>query len=122
MAGKAAGEGPHRADDGHGPVVARAQRKSDERAARWRKAEALRQLVPSGPVQGPGGSTVVISVEQTGLWWLRHSKGPTGGGGGALLGAALLISEAIWWLVFRAEVVCTHVSEVGPAKLGGAAG
>jgi hypothetical protein len=83
--------------------AARAQRKSDERAARWQQVEAFRQLVPSGPVAGPGGSEVFISVEQTGLWWLTRSKfgGPTGGGGGALLLAVLLISEAIWWLVFR---------------------
>lgn len=83
--------------------AARAQLRSDQRAARWQREQALQQLVPSGPVEGPGGSEVFISVEQTGLWWLTRSKfaGPTGGGGGGLILVCMLISEAIWWLVFR---------------------
>ncbi|HEX7160727.1 MAG TPA: hypothetical protein VF223_05755 [Trebonia sp.] len=100
--------------------VARAQRKSDERAARWQKVEALRQLVPSRPVEGPGGSEVFINIEQTGLWWLSRSKfaGPTGGGGGALIMACLLISEAIWWLVFRRTyTVHVRTNDHPPVKI-----
>jgi len=88
--------------------ASRAQRKADARNAHWQRVEPLRKLVPRGPVAGPGGSKVFISVEQTGLWWLtrwwKNPVPPTGGGGG-FLGIALivsaLISEAIWWLVFH---------------------
>lgn len=102
--------------------VVRAQRKSDERAARWQELEPLRRLVPSGPVEGPGGDTVFISVEQTGLWWLRWWKKPptTGGGGGGWLAVALLvsllISEAIWWLVFHRNYT-VHVRAKGQPAL-----
>jgi len=103
--------------------VARAQRKSDERAARWQELEPLRRLIPSGPLEGPGGSTVFISVEQTGLWWLHWWKKPaptTGGGGGGWLAVALLagllISETIWWLVFHRNYT-VHVRTKGQPAL-----
>lgn len=100
--------------------MARAQRKSDERTARWQQAYALRQLVPSGPVEGPGGSEVFVSVEQTGLWWLRRAPLalPAGGGGGTLTLACLLISEAIWWLVFRRTyTVHVRTNDHPPVKI-----
>lgn len=81
--------------------MARAQRKGDERAARWQELEPLRRLV-AVPVRGPGDSAAVISVDLTGLRWMdRTHPAPSTGGGGALVAAAMLISLAIWWLVFR---------------------
>jgi hypothetical protein len=100
--------------------AARAQRKSDERLARWQECERLRQLVPSGPLAGPGGSAAVISVDQAGARWLRWWRKPVPptGGGGALLAACLLITEAIWWLVFR-RAYTVHVRTNGhpPIKI-----
>jgi hypothetical protein len=103
--------------------VARAQRKSDERMARWREVEPLRRLVPSGPVEGPGGSEVSISVEHTGLWWLHWWKNPVpsggAGGGGWItvpLVISLLISEAIWWRVFHRNYT-VHVRTNGHPAL-----
>lgn len=103
--------------------AARAQRKSDERAARWRELEPLRRQVPSGPVQGPGGSEAFISVMQTGLWWLRWWKKPvpaSGGGGSGWVSVplliSLLISEAIWWLVFHRNYT-VHVRTNGQPPL-----
>ena len=103
--------------------AARIQRKSDAREARWQERGRLYSLVSSGPVEGPGGSEVFISVEQTGLWWLRWWKKPvpTTPGGSWLsvaLLTSLLISEAIWWLVFR-RAYTVHVRTNGhpPMKL-----
>ena len=98
--------------------AARAQRKGDETAARWLELEPLRQLVASGPVSGPGGSTAVIRVDQSGLWTPRNPVVPTGGGaGGALLLAYLLIAMAIWWVVFRRSYT-VHVRTNGyPPKI-----
>jgi hypothetical protein len=80
--------------------AARAQRKGDDRAARWLELEPLRQLVASGPVSGPGGSTSVIRVYPT-AWPWRGTVVSVGGGGGAVLLALLLVIAAIRWLVFR---------------------
>ena len=82
--------------------MARAQRKSDKRAARWQELEPLRQLVAAAPIRGPGDSAAVISIDQSGTRWLSPTNpvGPTGPGGPAAL-ARLLITETIWWLVFR---------------------
>jgi hypothetical protein len=97
--------------------AARAQRKGDETAARWLELEPIRQLVASGPVSGPGGSTAVITVDQSGLWAPRGAVVPTGGGGGALLLAYLLIALAIWWVVFRRSYT-VHVRTNGyPPKV-----
>jgi hypothetical protein len=78
--------------------AAGAQRKSDERAARWPDLEPLRQLVASGPVEGPDG----------------------GGGGwlSVLLLVSLLISETIWWLAFH-RTYTVHVRTNGrpPIKI-----
>ena len=82
-------------------LAARLQRKSDERAARWRELEPLRQLVTATPIRGPGGSTAVISVDQSGPRWLSPlSPGGLGPAGPVDL-LRLLIVEAIWLLVFR---------------------
>ncbi len=82
--------------------AASAQRKSDERAARWQELEPLRQLLTSGPITGPDDSSAVIRVDQTGASWLaRGHFVPTGGSGGGFALVALLITELIWWLVFR---------------------
>jgi hypothetical protein len=56
--------------------MARAQRKSDERAARWQELEPLRQLVTAAPIRGPGDSAAVISIDQSGTWWLSPDPGP----------------------------------------------
>jgi hypothetical protein len=82
--------------------MARAQRKSDERAARWQELEPLRQLVTAAPIKGPGDSAAVISVDQSGARWLSplSPAGPIGPGDPAEL-FRLLITEAIWLVVFR---------------------
>jgi hypothetical protein len=98
--------------------VARAQRKSDERAGHWQKAEALRQRVPRGPVEGPGGSQVLIRVELAGFWWLSGGYSGGSSGGGVLGLAAMLISLAIWWLVFhRAYTVHVRTNDRPPVKI-----
>jgi len=99
--------------------AARAQRKGDETAARWLELEPLRQLVGSGPVSGPGGSTAVIRVDQSGLWAPRGPAVPAGGSGvgSALLLAYVLIALAIWWVVFRGSYT-VHVRTNGcPRKI-----
>ena len=82
--------------------MARIQGKSDERAARWQELEPLRQLVTAAPIRGPGDSAAVISIDQSGPRWLSplNPVGPIGPGGPLDL-LRLLITEAIWWLVFR---------------------
>jgi hypothetical protein len=78
----------------------------------------LRQRVPRGPVEGPGGSQVLIRVDLAGLWW--QSGGYSGGssGGGVLGLAAMLISLAIWWLVFRrAYTVHVRTNDRPPVKV-----
>jgi hypothetical protein len=82
--------------------MARAQRKSDERAARWQELAPLRQLVTAGPVKGPGDTAAVISVDQSGPRRLNPLKpgGPIDPGGPVTL-LRLLIAEAIWLLAFR---------------------
>jgi hypothetical protein len=107
--------------------AARAQRKSDERAARWRELGPLRELVSPLPVLGPGGSEAVISVEQTGLWWLHWWKQPVPGTGAGInpigwiavpLGVSLLVSEAVWWLVFhRSYTVHVRTNGQPPVKI-----
>jgi hypothetical protein len=82
--------------------AARLQRRSDQRQARWQEFDRLRQQVPTGPVTGPDGSTAVIMVYQSGAGWLTGTNGGGGGGGGgAIVLAAILITEAIWLVVFR---------------------
>lgn len=81
--------------------AARLQRKADRRQADWQELERFRRTVPSGPVAGPGGSTAVISVHQTGARWLTRGTAVSTGGGGALVLVSMLITEVIWWLVFR---------------------
>jgi len=82
--------------------MARAQRKSDERAARWQELEPLRRLVTAAPIRGPGGSAAVISVDQSGARWLSplNPDGSIGPGGPVEL-LRLLVTEAIWLVVFR---------------------
>ena len=82
--------------------AARLQRKSDERAARWQELEPLRQLVTAAPIRGPGDSAAVISIDQSGPRWLNplNPVGPIGPGGPLAL-LRLLITEAIWLVVFR---------------------
>jgi hypothetical protein len=81
--------------------TARAQRKSDERAARWQELEPLRQLVTAAPIRGPGDSTAVISVGQSGPRWLSPLNPDGLGPAGPVDLLRLLINEAIWLLVFR---------------------
>lgn len=99
--------------------MARAQRKSDERAARWQELAPLRQLVTAGPVKGPGDSAAAISVDQSGPRWLNPLKpgGPIDPGGPVTL-LRLLIAEAIWLLVFRKSYT-VHVRTNGrpPVKV-----
>ena len=78
----------------------RAQRKSDEAAARWREVDPIDQLLASGPVRGPLGSTAVIRVYPT-AWPWRGTVVSSGGGGGAYVLAFLLIIAAIRFLIFR---------------------
>lgn len=82
--------------------AARAQRKSDERAARWQELEPLRQLVTAAPIGGSGDSAAVISIAQSGPRWLSplNPDSPIGPAGPVDL-LRLLIAEAIWWLLFR---------------------
>jgi hypothetical protein len=82
--------------------MARTQRKSDERAARWQELEPLRQLVTAAPIRGPGDSAAAISVDQSGTRWLSplNPAGPIGPAGPVDL-LRLLIAEAIWLVVFR---------------------
>ncbi len=99
--------------------MARAQRKSDERAARWHELEPLRQLVTATPIRGPGDSAAVISVDQSGTRWLSplNPAGPIGPGGPADL-ARLLISEAIWLVVFRRSyTVHVRTNDHPPIKI-----
>jgi len=99
--------------------MARAQRKSDERAARWQDLEPLRQLVTAAPIRGPGDSAAVISVAQSGTWWLSplNPGGPIGPGGPVDLGR-LLISEAIWLVVFRRSyTVHVRTNDHPPIKI-----
>ncbi len=99
--------------------MARAQRKSDERAARWQELEPLRQLVTAAPIRGPGDSAAVISVDQSGTRWLSplNPAGPIGPGGPADL-ARLLISEAIWLVVFRRSyTVHVRTNDHPPIKI-----
>ena len=81
--------------------MARAKRKSDERAARWQELEPLRQLVTAAPIRGPGDSTAVISVGQSGPRWLSPFNPDGLGPAGPVDLLRLLIAEAIWLLVFR---------------------
>jgi len=104
--------------------AAHEQRRSDRLLAASNELYRLRPLVPAGPVQGPGGSTAVIRVDQAGAWWLRWWRNPmpsvTGGGGPltVLLLACLLITEAIWWLVFhRAYTVHVRTNGHPPEKI-----
>jgi hypothetical protein len=105
--------------------AARLQRSSDERVARWDHTDRLRKLIPSGPVAGPGGSTAVISVEQTGLGWLRwvnmRPGMATGGTGGAPIMAllvAVLVSLAVWrWVFHRAYTVYLRTNDMPPVKI-----
>jgi hypothetical protein len=99
--------------------MARAQRKSDERAARWQELESLRRLVSAAPIRGPGDSAAVISVDQSGPRWLSplNPGGPISPGGPVTL-LRLLIAEAIWWLVFhRSYTVRVHTNDHPPIKL-----
>jgi hypothetical protein len=80
------------------------QRKADRQLAAGKELYRLRPQVPLDPVQGPGGSAIVIRVDQTGVWWLRwwrEHHGPDGGVLSVLLLTSLLITEAIWWFVFH---------------------
>ncbi len=81
--------------------AARLQRKSDERAARWQELQPLRQLVTAAPIRGPGDSTAVISVDQSGPRWLSPLNPDGLGPAGPVDLLRLLIAEAIWLLVFR---------------------
>ncbi len=64
--------------------AAHEQRRSDRLLTGSKELYRLRPLVPADPVQGPGGSTAVIRVGQTGAWWLSWWRNPvppvTGGG------------------------------------------
>ncbi len=100
--------------------AARAQGQADERMARWRELEPLRRLVTDAPIRGPGDSAAVISIDQTGTRWLSRSNpvGPTGNGGGALVLACILITLAIWWLVFhRTYTVHVRTNDQPPLKI-----
>ena len=99
--------------------MARAQRKSNERAARWQELEPLRQLVTAAPIKGPGDSAAVISIDQSGARWLSplNPVGPIGPGGPLDL-LRLLITEAIWWLVFRRSyTVHVRTNDHPPIKI-----
>lgn len=99
------------------------QRKADRQLAASKELYHLRPQVPRGPVQGPGGCTAVIAVEQTGAWWLHGpgpyaSAGPGSGPAAVLLLACLLITEAIWWFVFhRGYSVHVRTKGQSPVKL-----
>lgn len=91
----------------------RAQRKASKNDARWRETERLRQMVPRGPVAGPGGSTAAIRIDMSGFGWLPD--GPvvsSDGGGGALIAVPLLITWAVWWLGFHRSYT-VHVRVTG---------
>lgn len=75
----------------------RVQRRSDQREARSRELTPLRLLV-AAPIRGPGGSEAFISVDPSGARWMRLTNP---GAGGAPAAATMLITVAIWWLVFR---------------------
>jgi hypothetical protein len=63
------------------------QRKSDRQLAVDKERYRLRRQVPRDPVQGPGGSVIVISVRQTGTTsWGQHGS---------------LVGLMIWSLVFH---------------------
>jgi hypothetical protein len=99
--------------------VAGAQRKSNERAARWQELEPLRQLVTAAPIRGPGDSAVVISVDQSGPRWLSplNLNGGIGPAGPVDL-PRLLIVEAIWWLVYRRSyTVHVRTNDHPPVKV-----
>jgi hypothetical protein len=99
--------------------AARAQRKSDERAARWQELEPLRQLVTAAPIRGPGDSAAVISIDQSGPRWLSplNPVGPIGPGG-PLEALRLLITEAIWLVVFRRSyTVHVRTNDHPPIKI-----
>jgi hypothetical protein len=99
--------------------MAHAQHKSDERAARWQELEPLRQLVTVAPIRGPGDSAAVISIDQSGARWLSplNSVGPIGPGGPLDL-PRLLITKAIWWLVFRRSyTVHVRTNDHPPIKI-----
>jgi hypothetical protein len=99
--------------------MARVQRKSDERAARWQELEPLRQLVTAAPIKGPGDSAAVIGIGQSGPRWLSplNPDGPIGPAGPVDL-LRLLISEAIWWLVFRRSyTVHVRTNDHPPIKI-----
>jgi hypothetical protein len=99
--------------------MARAQRRSDERAARWQERQALRQLVTAAPIRGPGDSAAVIRVDQSRPWWLRplNPGGPIGPGGPVTL-LRLMIARAIWWLVFRrSHIVHVRTNDHPPIRI-----
>lgn len=102
--------------------AARLQRKADQREARWQELHPLRQQVPSGPVTGPDGSTAVVMVYASGARWLKLTPivGPSGGGGGAIVLAAMLITGAIWLVVFRRTyTVYVRTNGLPPVKIAG---
>jgi hypothetical protein len=99
--------------------MARAQRKSDARAARWQELEPLRQLVTAAPIRGPVDSAAVISIYQSGPRWLSPLS-PTGpiGPGGPIDLLRLLITEAIWLVVFRRSyTVHVRTNDHPPIKI-----
>lgn len=99
--------------------IARAQRKSDERATRWQELQPLRKLVTAAPIRGPGDSTAVISIDQSGPAWLNplNPGGPIGPVGPLEL-LRLLIAEAIWLLVFRRSyTVHVRTNDHPPIKI-----
>jgi hypothetical protein len=101
--------------------AARAQRKGDYQAARWVEIEPLYRLLRAGAVAGPSGSTAVIYVGMSGDWLLSRPPTkhgtlvPTGAPGGAVVAAYLLITLAIWWVVFRRSYT-VHVHINGGAE------
>jgi hypothetical protein len=99
----------------------REQRRSDIRQEIFQETRRFDQLVPHGEVSAPGGSTAAISVYQAGAYWLRWWRGPVpgnSGGGGPFLMLCLLVTELIWWLVFRrAYVVHVRIDNYPPVKV-----
>ena len=71
-------------------------------------------------MEGPDDSIAVIRVHQAGTGLLNrgHAVGPTGNAGGGVLAIFMLITLAIWWLVFR-WAYTVHVRTYGssPARI-----